>query len=104
MKEFDFFGAFFSVTWYNGYRDDIAEWIARMEKGENDCPLGILPHDYREACNFGQLQVLWMMLVEWLGEYGTSPRYGWIERDNLNECIEFLKKVVAKCDEGEANR
>lgn len=102
--EYDAFEAFFQVVWYNGYQGEIGDWIEALERGENDCPLEILPDDRDGAYAFGQLQVLWMFLVEWFGDYGTSPRYGWIEKCNLDDCVEFLKKVVAQCDEFEEMR
>ena len=98
MKD-DRFDMFFSIVWYNGYSECIEGWIARMESGSNECPLDVMPNDRDGAFEFGQLQALWMILVNWFGDYGGSPRHGWIEESNLAECTMFLKKVVEKCNE-----
>lgn len=38
--------------------------------------------------------MVWSMCVANFGDYGTSPRSGWIEVKNANECIEFLKYLI----------
>ena len=37
--------------------------------------------------------VIWQILVEMFGNYGTSPRTGWI--DNPGECADFLEKIIS---------
>ena len=40
--------------------------------------------------NYNDLRsVFWQILVLKFGDYGTSPRYGWI--DKIPECIEYVK-------------
>ena len=40
-----------------------------------------------------QLQIIWMILVIMYGDYGTSPRFGWIEDINgFRAFIERLKE------------
>lgn len=36
--------------------------------------------------------MLWQILVDMFGNYGTSPRSGWIER--CNDCADFLEDIV----------
>lgn len=43
--------------------------------------------DYRERHT-----VIWQILVEMFGDYGTSPRYGWIQK--TKECADFLQMIV----------
>ena len=38
-----------------------------------------------------QIQVLWMMLINMFGEYGTSPRFGWIE--DIKGYQKFLTEI-----------
>ena len=38
--------------------------------------------------------LVWSMCVVNFGDYGTSPRCGWIDKKNANECIEFLKYLI----------
>lgn len=36
--------------------------------------------------------VIWQILVEMFGDYGTSPRYGWIQK--TKECADFLQMII----------
>lgn len=43
--------------------------------------------------DYGQLEMIWMFLVLLFGDYGTSPRTGWIEEDNFVELYNFLEEI-----------
>ena len=95
---------FINVIWYNCYDDEIREWIKGLEKTINDneysfrCPMfRPWPDDRDELCQMAQLQTLWMIIVEWFGDYDTSPRSGWI--DKPKECKEFLEKIIKEIDD-----
>ena len=53
-----------------------------------------------DACA-GELQftgrhcILWQMLVLMFGDYGTSPRYGWIYNEYCNDAADFLEYILA---------
>lgn len=69
-----------SVVWYNGYGDIVSGWGDLRPKdghGEYLTP----PDNYgaQSKDEADQLQVIWMIAVMLFGNYGTSPRYGWIE-------------------------
>ena len=80
----DLINALDSVTWYNGLAPIIWKW---KELPVNVYDFGlrqiVCPEDYASGDEYGevfhQLQVIWMICVVLFGEYGTSPRYGWIE-------------------------
>lgn len=36
----------------------------------------------------------WSVLVLMFGNYGTAPRCGWIEKENINEAIEFIDDIL----------
>ena len=71
-----------SVTWYNGLAEYVFKWFMLSVSG-NAPHVRILNQDNYCAGNdyeaVEQLQILWMMGVLMYGNYGTSPRYGWIE-------------------------
>ena len=74
-----------SVVWYNGYWDTVKEWIDDLELlGET---FGEASYRPKPITSEG-LEVLWMICVLLFGNYGTSPRSGWIEK--TKECREFL--------------
>jgi len=85
--------------WYNGLRPQLEELIAHIESNSSnryvECPDNI---------NFDDADIMpasyaWMLCVLMFGNYGTSPRYGWIEHPN--EAISFLKSILP--DEEEEN-
>lgn len=63
-----------SVTWYNGLAATIRGWTELEPSKQTGCIL------CPECCwKDEQLQVFWMIAVFMFGNYGTSPRSGWIE-------------------------
>jgi hypothetical protein len=79
-----------SVTFYNGLADDILKWKdLPIENGLIKCPLDI-PHTEEEH----QLQVFWMILVCIFGDYGTSPRFGWIDGDMKEQFDVFIDDIT----------
>lgn len=80
-----------TVIWYNGYYGIIQDWI---DKGDAAVKSGNYPQilDKNE-----QLEVIWMICVSMFGDYGTSPRSGWIT--DWKSCREFLVKISGNCKE-----
>lgn len=75
----DYANALDYVTWYNGLAEDVAKWINLEPKnGSIPCPNYYCGPENSECADYNQLQVLWMIAVVMFGDYGTSPRYGWI--------------------------
>lgn len=72
-----------SVVWYNGYWEIVNEWIDELGR----LPKGNTTYRPKVIVNDG-LEVLWMICVLLFGNYGTSPRSGWVE--NTEQCREFL--------------
>ena len=69
-----------SVTWYNGLAETVYKWADLPTKsGMIICPKNY-GCDSFDSDDDEQLQVLWMIAVVLFGDYGTSPRYGWIEQ------------------------
>ena len=97
---------FADVVWYNGYEPTVEEWLQEMSKkrpkGETVPPLyttenlNWIKMSKDEIFDFAQQQVLWMVLVNLFGDYGTSPRFGWIEHPRA--CANFLKEVLKNID------
>ena len=75
------------AVWYNGLEGAIAGW-KKLQKCESP------PERYGadEAGDIDQLQLIWMMCVILFGEYGISPRYGWI--NDLNGFHEFIDLIT----------
>ena len=83
-----------SVTWYNGLAEYVMKW-------KTDCPRvnGTIWRDETYCCGeidsviYDQLQVIWMICVELFGDYGTSPRSGWIE--DVDGFCKFIDDITA---------
>lgn len=70
------------VVWYNGMGEDVSEWkvLPTNKYGSINRPDNSMGND--------QLEMLWMICVCLFGNYGTSPRSGWIED------VEAFRKFV----------
>lgn len=79
-----------TAIYYNGYEKVVREWSnLKPTTGEN--LLFRPPLDYNDY-EVAQLELIWMILVVMFGDWGTSPRYGWI--DNISEFINFLRQIT----------
>lgn len=78
-----------SVTWYNGLAKYVLRWkqdaLAVSESEYKNFSVDCTTYGAEEADDreFYQLQVLWMIAVDKFGDYGPSPRVGWIENISL---------------------
>ena len=79
------------IVWYNGLEDTVIKW---KDYKEGDKP----PYEYDDSISRGgnyQLQIVWMYLVLCFGNYGTSPRSGWIEDfDGYRKWFEELEELM----------
>lgn len=75
---------------YNGYDEIVREWAnIELATGEN------MLFRSDSNCNeweAAQIEIIWMMLVIMFGDWGTSPRYGWIEK--IHEFRNFVQQIT----------
>ena len=89
-----------NVCWYNGLYKYVFRWLEPVEYAKNnnvfmECPdrYAMTPDEFEDCqATYWQLQVIWMQLVIMFGDYGTSPRFGWITDTKGFE--EFVTKIV----------
>ena len=98
----DYEDAIRGILWYNGLYRIVYTWKDLKEDRGVICH----PDNYNmpkfEDDNsevYGQLQFLWMLAVELFGDYGTSPRFGWIEK--TKEFKEWIEAICKDCFEYE---
>lgn len=79
-----------SVTWYNGLAEHVLRWkqeaLAIISENEDrSFMVDATTYGAEEPSDreYYQLQVLWIIAVDKFGDYGTSPRVGWIENISL---------------------
>ena len=82
------------VLWYNGYEQqikDIYEYIKQEEvTASYPHDLGILSDDADSPD-----RILWSVLVMEYGNYGTSPRFGWINK--TQRAIDCFEQFIGEC-------
>lgn len=85
---------------YNGYDEEIIELRDKMQNFNNskktskydNFSMPAFPLDF--ITENEQFHLFSMILVLMFGEYGTSPRFGWISQERVEECIEFLNIMI----------
>ena len=93
MEDLDFTSAFFIALWYNGLEDDIYKLIEALRNASMNL---FRPDWIKSDGSTDVLELLWMILVLKYGDYGTSPRSGWIDAENLAACEMFLVDMYEK--------
>lgn len=74
-----------SVVWYNGL-EDVGTW--------EHLPLNEYGTIWRPKDVSEQGEIIWMICVSMFGDYGTSPRSGWIEDiDGFRSFVHELMKI-----------
>lgn len=85
-----------SITLYNGLAEIIVKW--KDEHYFDEIAYGLSWNwNTFESYNpetRSQLQIIWMICVELFGEYGTSPRSGWIEPENKDDFYKFIDDIT----------
>lgn len=77
LSEEDLLDALDAVVWYNGFGEIISEW-EKLEPEDGIIHAEYYKHGY-DPNTIDQLEPIWMTAVLLFGDYGTSPRSGWIE-------------------------
>lgn len=89
---------YWSAAWYNGYEDEfdkLLDYLKDQQNNTNSNTYSILRPDFIKPEN-EIMELYWMLLVFTFGEYGTSPRSGWIYRDKLDDCINHITEMINK--------
>lgn len=82
------------IVCYNGYEDilkDISDYIKYYKRDESiSFPYSNILKGYKvdEFPN-----IVWALMVIMFGEYGTSPRFGWIDIKNKDKALAFLNSI-----------
>lgn len=86
IEVYDFINALDAVTCYNGLAESILKWKDAPIKGEAPYQsIAIQTSDEQE-------EIIYMIAVELFGDYGTSPRSGWIE--DIDGFYDFIDRIT----------
>lgn len=88
---------YWAAAWYNGLGDDFDRVIRYLKDNSKSDDKTIKTPDFiKTDGSTPELELFWMILVEMYGDYGTSPRSGWMYADELSECLEHLSEIRRK--------
>jgi len=87
--------------YYNGFEDHIKKMIDYIKTDEYSdllirCPK-YLVDDWDDYDSY--MRVVWSTLVMWVGEYGTSPRFGWLLKKKSHPCDLTIHDIMPDIDE-----
>lgn len=102
-QRYSFDKAFLIYTaWYCNDGPEIDRFIEWLEKQERNSQYG-LDHVHigpKEKEDFEEIDLLLSCLILMFGDYGTSPRYGWIEQvDNALNWLRYVRMYWQGDDE-----
>lgn len=91
---------FLSLACYNGWEDDVKNIMRSLKQSyklENE--LGSVQRPaWKKKCGKDKIEefggIFWSWLVLGYGEYGTSPRFGWIYRDNAQALYDIMDNLL----------
>ena len=88
-----------AIVFYNGIYEPLLklkEDLINQKTDDNYLLIDEFPEYKYEEYNDNQFNIFWMMLVLLYGDYGTSPRSGWLEMRNKEKIIEFIDKITTE--------
>lgn len=95
MNYEELINAIATIGFYNGYSDvlkNISDYIKYYDREEYYS--FAYPKDILKAYNIDEFpNIVWALMVLMFGDYGTSPRYGWIEIENKDKALTFLNSI-----------
>jgi len=95
IQEMSLMQAIEYIAFYNGHEEELKKMKAyiksvKVENKRGNAPYpSFLPEDPDTF-----IRVIWSILVCMFGDYGTSPRFGWIE--HYDEAMRFLDKLIGE--------
>ena len=88
------------ALWYNGLNVPIKEWASAPTDEYGRILYDESLYDFKQVRNNSdeaQKQLVWMMCVLMFGDYGSSPRFGWI--NDVEGFREFIEGITSEDEE-----
>lgn len=92
----DILGSLLDVGLYNGWKYEIEELASYIRENSTitNSSIIIIPSFLKEYDHNHYLRVLWSVLVMEYGDYGTSPRFGWLEIENVKDLPDEIERWI----------
>lgn len=97
-QDVDAIGSFLSLAWYNGYEESVKDIMKVLNTAfkfdvDNKYKAIFRPEQWGyETDNFGA--IFWSWLVLQYGDYGTSPRFGWLYPENSRRLYTIMSELL----------
>lgn len=94
-----------TIVWYNGWYDILQKikiYLQNELKQHNNEPTyyGFDKPDFLKDFDADLFpSIIWSILVLQCGDYGTSPRTGWVEKGKVHYAIEIIDSLCAETEE-----
>lgn len=83
------------MVFYNGYEDvlkNISDYIKYYNREEYYS--FAYPNEILKTYSVDEFpNIVWGLMVLMFGDYGTSPRFGWIDIENKDKALVFLNSI-----------
>ena len=89
------------VIWYNGIYDFLFKIKNEIKNGIGIDEVGqytLSAYEDRHENIDEQEEIFWMILVLLFGDYGTSPRRGWLYIQNKDGILKLLNAILIDID------
>lgn len=99
QADVDSIDSFLSLACYNGREEDIQDILVALRPsfemtGKYD---SVKRPDWKKKCGRDKVEefggIFWSWLVLQYGDYGASPRYGWIYAENARRIYNIIQKI-----------
>ena len=88
--------SFVDLADYNGYHDELVKLYNYIKTDNEDEYVIGFPDWLSEYDHDHFLRVFWSILVIEYGDYGTSPRFGWLQKENVALFLEKFKNALGE--------
>ena len=83
----------FWTMFYNGREKEVELLYQDMKAFADKEDKAFMRPDYIDG---DDIEAFWMVLVQNFGDYGTSPRYGWFNKEQTEEAADWLWTNLGK--------
>ena len=91
--------ALITVGFYNGWDKHILAICDYLKKAARENQWATFPNEILSEIDVDTYpRILWSVLVVAFGNYGSSPRFGWIESVRIAECVAALEEPIKDLD------
>lgn len=94
MNKWDILQGLGDIAKYNGHKEEIKQVIDYIKNGNYEFEYAITMPEFLVINSYDYfINTLWQLTVILYGDYGTSPRYGWLDIENKEKILEMWEYI-----------